>query len=271
MVPPVSPTSSVKGPASPSGAAGAAGVTATSTVVLKKEEKNEAARLGAALRRFAGLLQVGFGAAGAQIIKKCIASSGDGVNPMIEGSKVFAIFGFSDIRRFTDATECLKERVMAYVNSIADVVHKEAHGAMGAANKNVGDAFLVVWQLSPFLASTYSAAESTINSISTMTHTILDSNDDLFDDDHDPNNPNAPSPLGGYLGGGGSFLLSPGSSRPSLSGQGTVAPRMQRQYMQQQQPQPQLPEAGRAPRRESELGVLGGFQAYKRGASDFVG
>jgi hypothetical protein len=33
--------------------------------------------------------------------------SGDSVNPMIPGKKIIAIFGFCDIRNFTDTTEVL--------------------------------------------------------------------------------------------------------------------------------------------------------------------
>lgn len=34
-----------------------------------------------------------------------------------------------------------------FVNAIADVVHEEVHRSEGGANKNIGDAFLVVWKL----------------------------------------------------------------------------------------------------------------------------
>ena len=60
---------------------------------------------------------------------------------------MYAIFGFCDIRNFTDATEVLKEDVLVFVNTIADIVHKEVHDTEGGANKNIGDAFLVVWRL----------------------------------------------------------------------------------------------------------------------------
>ncbi len=36
-----------------------------------------------------------------------------------------AVFGFCDIRNFTDATEVLQEGVMEFVNSIAQIVHTE--------------------------------------------------------------------------------------------------------------------------------------------------
>ena len=51
-------------------------------------------------------MALGFGEAGSDIIAKNMAQSGD-VNPMILGARKLAIFGFCDIRNFTDATEVL--------------------------------------------------------------------------------------------------------------------------------------------------------------------
>ena len=42
---------------------------------------------------------------------------------MIPGKKIIGIFGFCDIRNFTDATEVLQEEVMLFVNEIAEIVH----------------------------------------------------------------------------------------------------------------------------------------------------
>ena len=55
-----------------------------------------------------------------------------------------AIFGFCDIRQFTDATEVLQEDVMEFVNTIAKIVHMETSLHGGFPNKNIGDAFLLV-------------------------------------------------------------------------------------------------------------------------------
>lgn len=55
-----------------------------------------------------------------------------------------AVFGFCDIRRFTDTTEVLQEGVMEFVNTIAHLVHGAVAAHGGAANKNIGDAFLLV-------------------------------------------------------------------------------------------------------------------------------
>lgn len=44
-----------------------------------------------------------------------------------------------------DATECLLEEVMVFVNKIARIVHICVHEWGGAANKNIGDSFLLTW------------------------------------------------------------------------------------------------------------------------------
>ena len=68
------------------------------------------------------LLALGFGEAGSTIIAKNMAQQGD-LNPMLQGKKLFAIFGFCNIRMFTDITDLLEEEVMVFVNTIAQVVH----------------------------------------------------------------------------------------------------------------------------------------------------
>jgi len=75
-----------------------------------------------------------------------MANSGE-VDPMIPGNKCISIFGFCDIRRFTDSTECLEEGVMLFVNEVGEVVHGITDMFSGAPNKNIGDAFLLVWRL----------------------------------------------------------------------------------------------------------------------------
>ena len=58
-----------------------------------------------------------------------------------------AIFGFCDIRNFTDATEILQEDVVSLVNKVAYIVHSNTVMYGGSPNKNIGDAFLLVWKL----------------------------------------------------------------------------------------------------------------------------
>lgn len=69
------------------------------------------------------------------------------MNPLIGGKKKCAIFGFCDIRNFTDATEVLQEDIMIFVNQIGEIVHSAVYRYGGSANKNIGDAFLLVWKI----------------------------------------------------------------------------------------------------------------------------
>jgi len=96
------------------------------------------------------LAQVGFGEAGASMIAKNLGdSSGGRLNLMGSGSgsMIKSIFGFCDVRQFTDTTECLQEEVMLFVNRIAFILHDIVVQCSGAANKNIGDAFLLMWKL----------------------------------------------------------------------------------------------------------------------------
>jgi class 3 adenylate cyclase len=107
---------------------------------------NETIDIENAIIKIGGLLALGFGDAGSEIVAQNIAMSGD-INPMLPGKKKLAIFGFCDIRNFTDATEVLQEDVMIFVNSIGGVVHSVIDAFGGSANKNIGDAFLLVWKI----------------------------------------------------------------------------------------------------------------------------
>lgn len=99
-----------------------------------------------AITKMARLLQIGFGSAGAEIIANNLSDGGE-LNPMVPGAKIDAIFGFCDIRDFTFATEGLQEDVMLFVNKIAEITHRNVVKSGGVPNKNIGDAFLLVWKL----------------------------------------------------------------------------------------------------------------------------
>jgi class 3 adenylate cyclase len=105
----------------------------------------ETAILEKLIMKIGALLAVGFGEAGSEIIASNMSQGGD-VDPMLPGKKMLAIFGFCDIRNFTDATEVLQQGVMVFVNEIAEIVHGTVDHYNGSANKNIGDAFLLVWK-----------------------------------------------------------------------------------------------------------------------------
>ena len=111
----------------------------------RDDSQMETLLLENSIAKICGLLAVGFGEAGSEIIAANIQRGGE-IDPMIPGKKVVAIFGFCDIRQFTDTTEVLQEGVMEFVNTIGKIVHMETHLHGGSANKNVGDAFLLVWK-----------------------------------------------------------------------------------------------------------------------------
>lgn len=106
------------------------------------------------ISKIAGLMRIGFGEAGAEIICRNLNMANDencgaSINLLGNGTKILSIFGFCDVRNFTDTTECLQEEVMLFVNRIAHILHSIVVQCDGAANKNIGDAFLLTWKLNP--------------------------------------------------------------------------------------------------------------------------
>ena len=99
------------------------------------------------ISKICSLVSFGFGEAGTQIISQVLKEGLNvDINPIIPGKKVMGIYGFCDIRNFTDTTEILKEKVMVFVNQVAEIVHQITADYCGGANKNIGDAFLLVWK-----------------------------------------------------------------------------------------------------------------------------
>lgn len=98
------------------------------------------------IAKISGLLSVGFGEAGAEIIAKNMAADGK-LDPLIRGKRVQAVIGFCDIRGFAQITEELQDEVLMFVNSVASIVHVSVQQFSGVPNRNLGEAFLLVWKL----------------------------------------------------------------------------------------------------------------------------
>lgn len=98
------------------------------------------------LDKIGRLLQVGFGAAGTEFIAKNMGGAGD-LDVMIPGKKITSIFGFGIIEHFTETCSLLEEDIIMYINTIAEIVHSDAKIFHGAANKNIGAAFLLAWKM----------------------------------------------------------------------------------------------------------------------------
>lgn len=90
-----------------------------------------------------------FGHAGSTIVSKMINSATAYLNFSQERGRQVkrALFCHCDVRNFTDATEVWEERVVGMVNQVANIVHGETVRGGGEPNKNIGDAFLLVWRL----------------------------------------------------------------------------------------------------------------------------
>lgn len=96
------------------------------------------------LIKFGLLLQLAVGFAGAKTISASLKSAESGLP--IQGKIVHGFFGFCDIRRFTDITEAMQADAIKVVNGIAHYVHRAVSESRGFPNKNIGDAFLLVWR-----------------------------------------------------------------------------------------------------------------------------
>ena len=99
-----------------------------------------------AVIRISSLMAIGFGEAGGNILKDNMNSFGS-LNPMIPGKKINAVFGFCLIRNFRKINEILQEKVIMFVNEIADIVHTNVNKFGGVCNKNIGESFLLIWKV----------------------------------------------------------------------------------------------------------------------------
>ena len=111
----------------------------------KHEEKYETQYLETLIVKIAKLLAVEFGEAGTKIIVSNL-SNNDFLNPMVPGAKTYAVFGFCIINSFEEITELLQTKVILYLNQIAETVHSTIDKYLGSTNKNIGEAFLVLWK-----------------------------------------------------------------------------------------------------------------------------
>lgn len=114
----------------------------------KTTEPMETVILEKTIIKLGSLLALGFGEAGANIIGQNMRGSDTaGVNAMVPGTTVECVIGLARIRNFSIANEVLKTKIMHFVNQIAEIVHGVVDGSHGAANKNNGDTFLIIWRL----------------------------------------------------------------------------------------------------------------------------
>jgi hypothetical protein len=108
-----------------------------------------------AIAKIADLLRTCWGVAGADIISTNLATRGGTLtevfNPTIPGKSVYALFGFAAIDGFSNTVHNLGGEVMILINDVAAVLHGEVFrwgfGDSGQCNKNLGNAFLMVYRI----------------------------------------------------------------------------------------------------------------------------
>jgi class 3 adenylate cyclase len=104
--------------------------------------------LQSTIEKITGLLRVGFGEAGAGIISVNLKNdTSSTINPLLPGIRVYALVGFCDIHQFEEVNLLLKSDIMTFCNSIAEIVHSSVHYWGGQCNKNLGNAFVIIWRI----------------------------------------------------------------------------------------------------------------------------
>jgi len=113
----------------------------------KKVELMETVILERTIIKLGSLLALGFGEAGASIIEHNMSGMDSAsIDAMVAGVKLECIIGAIRIRDFSTVTEVLQEKVMTFVNQIAEIVHGVVDEFHGYASKNNGDLFLMIWR-----------------------------------------------------------------------------------------------------------------------------
>jgi class 3 adenylate cyclase len=107
--------------------------------------------LESTIEKITTLLRVGFGEAGAGIIKSNLSvkdgENTSAVNALLPGIRIYAVVGFCDIHHFDDCLLLLERDVLTFVNTIAEIVHSVAGHWGGQCNKNLGNAFIIIWRI----------------------------------------------------------------------------------------------------------------------------
>jgi len=115
----------------------------------KQEQPLETAVLEKTIIKLGSLLALGFGEAGASIVSTNMrGKEKHGVNAMIPGHRVDSFIGTCRLHDFSSITQALQGKVLVFVNQVAEIVHGVVDQFHGAANKNNGDSFLLVWRTS---------------------------------------------------------------------------------------------------------------------------
>ncbi len=98
--------------------------------------------------RISGLLALGFGEAGAAIVAHNMKSTDPSINVMLPGKRVDAVFVSIRITNFSTISAVLKDKVVIFINRVAEIVHGVGNEFHGVPNKSDGESSLMIWRLS---------------------------------------------------------------------------------------------------------------------------
>jgi len=118
-------------------------------------QTDETEQLIRAVAKITDLLRKCWGVAGAGIISTNLASRETALaevfNPTVPGKSVYALFAFAAINGFDHCLRSLGGDVMILINDVAAVLHREVFRwgfeDSGQCNKNLGEAFLMVFRI----------------------------------------------------------------------------------------------------------------------------
>ena len=97
--------------------------------------------------RISGLLALGFGQAGADIVAHNMKPTDPSINVMLPGAKVKAVFVSIRVKHFPIISAILKDKVVLFMNQLAEIVHGITDEFNGMPNKSDSGSFLMVWRL----------------------------------------------------------------------------------------------------------------------------
>lgn len=113
----------------------------------KRTDPLETVILEKTIIKIGGLLALGFGEAGGDVIGQNLQATSGAVRVLIPGKRIMGVFGLCKIKNFSVLTEVLQDQVMLFVNQVAEIVHGFVDELLGAPNKNMGESFVLVWRI----------------------------------------------------------------------------------------------------------------------------
>jgi len=114
---------------------------------MKKSEPMETLILEKTIIKIGGLLALGFGEAGGDVIGQNLQGASGAVNVLIPGRRMKAVFGVAKIQSFAIIAEVLQGDVMHFANEVSEIVHGFVDEFWGAPNKNMGETYVLVWRV----------------------------------------------------------------------------------------------------------------------------